>query len=83
MNRDPEPVTLAVDMVRCNGHGICTWLFPQRVGLDDWGFARLDSTPIVSRRDKRAAARAVRACPQRALSLQPVPNPVPANTVKQ
>ncbi|HET6818638.1 MAG TPA: ferredoxin [Mycobacteriales bacterium] len=61
--------SLAVDMVKCDGHGICAWLFPERVGLDDWGYAWVDPTEIRTSRQRRAARAAVRACPRRALSL--------------
>lgn len=64
---------LTVDMVRCDGHGICAWLFPDRVDLDEWGFALIDPAPIESSRQLRAARRAVRACPRKALSLAAAP----------
>ena len=76
---DGQPQTLLVDMVKCDGHGICAWLFHQRVDLDDWGFAWVDPAPIERRGELRAAQAAVRACPRRALSL--VPAPTPANSV--
>jgi ferredoxin len=60
--------TLVVDMVRCDGHGICAWLFPDRVGLDDWGYAWVDPEPVAPSR-RRAAQAAVRACPRLALIL--------------
>lgn len=63
-----EQETLVVDMVRCDGHGICALLFPDRVGLDDWGYAWVDSEPVDPAR-RRAAQAAVRACPRRALRL--------------
>jgi len=62
---------IAVDMMKCAGHGICGWLFPDRIGLDDWGYAWVDPTPIGSGRQRRAANAAVRACPRRALMLLP------------
>lgn len=85
MSASREPVTLAVDMVRCDGHGICAWLFPERVALDEWGFAWVDPEAIVDSRDRRRARAAVRACPKRALSLAPVARPVAvaANTVNR
>ena len=77
-----QPATsVAVDMVKCDGHAICAWLFSDRIALDDWGFAWVDPAPITSSRQLRAARAAVRACPRRALSL--VPTPAPANTVAQ
>ena len=65
--------SLVVDMVKCDGHGICAWLFPERVDLDDWGYAWVDPAPIETPRDRRAARAAVRACPRRALTLMQVP----------
>lgn len=64
---------LTVDMVKCDGHGICALLFADRVQLDEWGFAWVDPAPIVTNRQHRAARAAVRACPRRALALTPVP----------
>lgn len=72
---------LVVDMVKCDGHGICAWLFAERVGLDDWGYAWVDPTPFDTARQRRRAEAAVRACPRRALSV--VPAPVPANSVSR
>jgi ferredoxin len=76
---DQQPLSLTVDMVKCDGHGICAWLFPGRVDLDDWGYAWVDPAPIERRSQLRAAQAAVRACPRLALTL--VPRPAPANTV--
>lgn len=77
--RQQAAETLVVDMVKCDGHGICAWLFPDRVGLDDWGYAWVDPAPVQGARQQRAARAAVRACPRRALSL--VPAPAAANSV--
>jgi ferredoxin len=71
--------SLAVDMVRCEGHGICAWLFPERVGLDDWGYAWVDPEPLATPGQRRAARAAVRACPRRALTW--VPAAATANSV--
>jgi len=71
--------SLAVDMVKCDGHGICAWLFPDRVRLDDWGYAWVDPAAIETPRQRRAANAAVRACPRRALTLLTVGTP--ANNV--
>ena len=65
--------SLLVDMVKCDGHSICAWLFPERVDLDDWGYAWVDPGPIESARDLRSAEAAVSACPRRALNLVPAP----------
>ena len=76
MSRDGDGVTLGVDMVRCAGHGICAWVFPDRVSLDEWGFAHVDATLVRGRGDLRRARRAERACPRRALLVSPA---APAN----
>jgi ferredoxin len=59
---------LRVDPIACDGHGLCAELFPEGIRLDDWGF------PIVEGRVagplEKQAARAVSACPTRALRLQ-------------
>ena len=60
---------LSVDMVRCDGHGICAWLFPDGIDLDGWGFPVVEPESIDTPRQARAARRAVRACPRQALSL--------------
>jgi ferredoxin len=68
-----DAVTVGVDMVRCAGHGICAWLLPERIGLDEWGFAHVDGQPVTGRSDRRRARRAERACPKKALLVTPVP----------
>jgi ferredoxin len=70
---------LAVDMIKCDGHGICAWLFPDRIRLDDWGYALVDPAPLETHGQRRAARAAIRACPRQA--LQPVPGPAPARSV--
>jgi ferredoxin len=81
MNRADPPVSVSVDMVRCAGHGICAWLFPDRVALDEWGFAHVDPDVVTDARDRRRARRATRACPRRALQVNSVPTPPPRPTV--
>ena len=63
---------LIVDMIKCDGHGICAELFPECIRLDDWGY------PIVDGRDiphelLSHARRAVTACPSLALRLEKGP----------
>jgi ferredoxin len=65
---------LAVDMIVCDGRGVCAELFPERIRLDDWGYPMIDTTPIDP--DLVAhARRAVAACPVLALRLERVPPP--------
>lgn len=73
--------SLVVDMVKCDGHGICAWLFPDRIGLDAWGYAWVEPAPIETSRQRRAAKAAVRACPRGALTL--LPSAAPANSVSR
>lgn len=59
---------LEVDWTRCDGHGLCARLLPERIGVDEWGF------PVVADSDidaalVRHARRTVSACPQLALRL--------------
>lgn len=64
---------LTVDPVACEGHGLCADLFPERIGLDEWGFPLLEggrSSAPLAERDLRAARAAVRACPTLALRLE-------------
>jgi ferredoxin len=60
--------TLAVDWTRCDGHGLCRALLPERIALDEWGFAVL-LDPVVPPAGEAAARRAVAACPALALHL--------------
>lgn len=69
-------VRLHVDPPRCDGHGICALLCPELISLDEWGFPVLENTPIETKSLARAARRAVRACPARALQLSSPPRVV-------
>ena len=64
---------LTVDPIRCDGHGACAELLPERVGLDEWGYPIVD--PAIPRGLERPARRAVAACPTLALRLGPDPAP--------
>jgi len=64
-------LVLELDGAACDGHGICLLCCPERVSLDEWGFAVVDRTPIRDRATLRRAERAVRACPTGALRLEP------------
>jgi len=63
------PVRLAVDLIACDGRGLCAELLPELITLDDWGY------PLLSGREVPAALRgeasaAVRLCPRLALRLE-------------
>ena len=59
---------LEIDWTRCDGHGLCTRLLPEQLGLDPDGF------PVLKNRDVpdhvlEHARRAVAACPRLAIRL--------------
>ena len=61
---------LDIDWTRCDGHGLCAALLPDRIGRDEWGFPIVRDAAV---RPGTAAAdvrRAVAACPALALSLR-------------
>jgi ferredoxin len=60
---------LAVDLIACDGRGLCAELLPELITLDDWGY------PMVSGREvptalRGEAAAVVRLCPRLALRLE-------------
>ena len=63
------PVRLAVDLIACDGRGLCAELLPELITLDDWGY------PLLARREVPRALRgeasaAVQLCPKLALRLE-------------
>jgi ferredoxin len=60
--------TLAVDRTRCDGHGLCQALLPERIDLDEWGFPMLRDATVPAGADSDVR-RAVAACPALALYL--------------
>ncbi len=61
--------TIAVDFTRCDGHGLCARLLPEKVTLDEWGFPIIDSAEVEPRLVK-AARQTAMACPSLALRVQ-------------
>jgi len=70
-------VRVVIDGTRCDGHGICLLRLPERISLDEWGYAVVDDTPLAGRRSLARARRAVRACPAHALDLVTCADPPP------
>jgi ferredoxin len=65
--------SLAVDPIRCTGHGLCAELLPEGISLDEWGYPLLARGEL--RRDLvRTARRVAAACPTRALRLADPPS---------
>jgi ferredoxin len=60
---------LRVNPIACVGHGLCAELFPERVGLDDWGYPVVDPREIPQELEEHAR-RAAAACPTAALLLE-------------
>jgi len=61
--------TLKLDMIACDGHGICAEVFPERIRLDDWGYPIIDAAPF-DHAELDHAKRAVTMCPALALRLE-------------
>jgi ferredoxin len=64
---------LAVDWTRCDGHGLCHELLPERIEIDEWGFPILRDARVTAG-DESSARRAVAACPALALYLSSSPS---------
>jgi ferredoxin len=60
-------MNLKVDMIACDGHGVCAELMPELVGLDEWGYPIVSTSPVPPELRKNAN-RAVRLCPKLALT---------------
>jgi ferredoxin len=60
---------LRVNPIRCDGHGLCAELFPERVHLDDWGYPIIEPEGIGPAL-LPLARKAVDACPVLALRLE-------------
>ena len=60
-------MNLEIDWTRCDGHGLCAALLPDRITRDEWGFPVLHNTE--GGRDAADLRRAVAACPALALRI--------------
>ncbi|MEZ0448849.1 ferredoxin [Cellulomonas sp. ICMP 17802] len=69
MRQSRRQPRLRVDPVACEAIGVCAQI-SGAVTLDRWGYPVIG--PLLSDVDVRAARRAQRACPRRALWLEPV-----------
>jgi ferredoxin len=67
--------SLEIDWTRCDGHGLCAQLLPDRIGMDEWGFPIVRATDV--RSDEKQVRRAVAACPALALRIETTPAPPP------
>lgn len=62
-------VTIEIDPIRCNAHGLCAELVPERITLDDWGYPLVDGAPVEGALEE-LAKRAASACPTLAIKLR-------------
>jgi ferredoxin len=67
-----QRLVVKVDIIACDGRGVCAELLPERIRLDDWGYPIVDPEPLDPALVAHAR-RAVNACPVLALRLEPVP----------
>jgi ferredoxin len=61
-------MNLEIDWTRCDGHGLCAALVPERITRDEWGYPVLHDT-AVNPAAPTPVRRAVAACPALALRL--------------
>jgi ferredoxin len=61
--------TLHLDIIGCDGHGVCADLLPEWITLDDWGYPVIRPGPIPPELLTKARW-AVDNCPVLALRLQ-------------
>ena len=73
---------LRLNPIRCDGFGICAGVLPERISLDEWGYPRIDASPIDEGLVDQAR-RAVDACPVLALSLRPIDRPTATRRLEQ
>ncbi|HET8978686.1 MAG TPA: ferredoxin [Solirubrobacteraceae bacterium] len=64
---------IEIDPIKCEAHGLCAELLPERITLDEWGYPLIDATPIPAGLED-LARRAVNACPTLALRLRAMQN---------
>jgi ferredoxin len=63
---------LAVDRIKCDGHGLCAELLPELIRLDDWGYPIISAGSIPDHLLPHAK-RATEQCPVLALALRRAP----------
>lgn len=59
---------LAIDWTLCDGHGLCARMWPERIGLDPWGFPLF--TAEVDDAEVKQARQTIGICPRLALRLE-------------
>ncbi len=59
---------LQIDWTRCDGHGLCAAVLPERISRDDWGYPVVTDHAVPDNA-VRSARRAAGLCPSLALRL--------------
>jgi ferredoxin len=62
-------LTIRIDPIACEGHGVCVELLPELLRLDDWGYPIIDEARVGEALVK-LARQAANACPTLALVLE-------------
>lgn len=62
---------LSVDFIACRGHGICAYLLPRNLGLDEWGYP-IVLDELLEAGQLRSAKRAALLCPEMAIKIDRV-----------
>lgn len=58
-------VRVVVDWTRCDGHGVCAAVSPERVSLDEWGYPVVEDGLTL-----REARQVAQVCPVLALRVE-------------
>ncbi len=72
--------TLQIDWTRCDGHGLCAELIPDKITRDDWGYPIITERRIRTEEDLIDTRRAVATCPALALRLETTTEPANRGT---
>lgn len=72
-------VSLEIDWTRCDGHGLCARLLPERITLDEHGYPVLHDRAVPDVLLPHAR-RAVAVCPRLALRLEQPATPAQASS---
>jgi len=60
--------TIDIDWTRCDGHGLCSRLLPEKITLDEWGYPIIDGRELPPDLVRSARAAAL-TCPVLALRI--------------
>jgi ferredoxin len=66
MKKDPH---IAIDRIKCDGHGLCAEILPELIRLDDWGYPIVAPGPVPAQLIP-LAQRAMDSCPVLALAIR-------------